>query len=447
MNTTELKLPGLRDYFTQEAYNVLRTNIQFSGQDVKIIAVTSCGMNEGKTVVSLHIGRSLAELGKRVLVIDADMRKSVMAGRNSTVKGAKGLSEVLTGQKTFSECIYATQFENFHVLFSGQYPPNPVDLLDGKYFEDVLDAVLGGEVDEVLVGGEVIAADEVHVGAVGASAVPPLPTDLSGLEPGEIAGELAGRCEAARHGGGDEVGVGATYGDVAPGQRTLAADAGHVVGLLKEADGAVAIVFPLQRLTGEVGREAVGAVATEQHAGVVDEVGLADEQLDAGGGVDVEGQFGEFLFGAPGVGSGGGVAVLVVAVEAAWLLYGGGSGSREVDAEGLAHDVDGALAAEDEAGGVAIIVGTEIDGPTAAEGEADLIVMVAHLGELEGHDGADGLIGRGELLAGEDGLYAQRLAGEGEGQGVVLEDDVAVDGDGVGEGVGHGDVDGQLAVR
>ena len=143
MNMTELKLPGLKDYFTQEAYNVLRTNIQFSGQDVKLITVTSCGMNEGKTIVSLHMGRSLAELGKRVLVIDADMRKSVMAGRNATVKNPKGLSEVLTGQEKLQDCIYATQFTNFHVLFSGQYPPNPVELLNGKYFQKTLDAVSG----------------------------------------------------------------------------------------------------------------------------------------------------------------------------------------------------------------------------------------------------------------------------------------------------------------
>lgn len=143
MNTTKLKLPGLDDYFTQEAYNVLRTNIQFCGQDVKVIAVTSCGMNEGKTVLSMHIGRSLAELGKRVLVIDADMRKSVMAGRNADVKNATGLSEVLTGQAKLQECIYATQFENLHVLFSGKFPPNPVELLNGKYFEKVIEAVKG----------------------------------------------------------------------------------------------------------------------------------------------------------------------------------------------------------------------------------------------------------------------------------------------------------------
>lgn len=141
MNTTRLKLPGINDYFTMEAYNVLRTNIQFSRQDVKVIALTSCGMNEGKTVLSLHIGRSLAELGKRVLVIDADMRKSVMAGRNADAKGAKGLSEVLVGQENLQDCIYKTQYPNLHVLFSGKYPPNPVQLLNGKYFERIVDAV------------------------------------------------------------------------------------------------------------------------------------------------------------------------------------------------------------------------------------------------------------------------------------------------------------------
>ena len=141
MNTTKLKLPGVNDYFTMEAYNVLRTNIQFSGQDVKVIALTSYGMNEGKTVLALHVGRSLAELGKRVLVIDADMRKSVMAGRNADAKGAKGLSEVLTGQENLQNAIYKTQYTNLHILFSGTYPPNPVELLNGKYFAKIINAV------------------------------------------------------------------------------------------------------------------------------------------------------------------------------------------------------------------------------------------------------------------------------------------------------------------
>lgn len=138
MNHTELKLKGISDYFTQESFNVLRTNIQFCGQDVKAIAVTSCSMNEGKSYISLHLGRSLGEIGKRVLVIDADMRKSVMAGRNADAKDPKGLSEIITGQAKLPDCIYDTQYENLHVLFSGKYPPNPVELLNTSHFDALL---------------------------------------------------------------------------------------------------------------------------------------------------------------------------------------------------------------------------------------------------------------------------------------------------------------------
>ncbi|MBQ7500716.1 MAG: CpsD/CapB family tyrosine-protein kinase [Clostridia bacterium] len=133
-----LKLLGSNDFFTQEAYKVLRTNLQFCGQDIKVIAITSCSENEGKTTVSLQIGKSFAELGKRVLVIDADMRKSVMAGRDTTATDSYGLSEVLTGLKNKEECICDTQYETMKILFAGQYPPNPVELISDKYFGELI---------------------------------------------------------------------------------------------------------------------------------------------------------------------------------------------------------------------------------------------------------------------------------------------------------------------
>jgi len=134
MEPIQLKLPGDNDFFTEEAYKVLRTNIQFCGQDIKVIAITSCNENDGKTTVALHVAKSFAELDKRVLLIDADMRKSVMAGRNTTAQVTSGLSEVLTGMCPISECLYPVMNSKMHILFSGQYPPNPVELLNGKYF-------------------------------------------------------------------------------------------------------------------------------------------------------------------------------------------------------------------------------------------------------------------------------------------------------------------------
>lgn len=138
MKTIKMKLLGDDDYFTQEAYKTLRTNLQFCGQDIKVIAITSCMENEGKSTIAMHTAKSFSELGKRVILIDTDMRKSVMVGRNSDGKDVKGLSEVLSGQEKITECIYATQYPNMHVMFAGKFPPNPVELLNGLYFETLL---------------------------------------------------------------------------------------------------------------------------------------------------------------------------------------------------------------------------------------------------------------------------------------------------------------------
>ena len=105
MNTAKIFLPGDGDFIVGEAVKTLRTNLQFCGKDVKVIEITAYAENEGKTMVSLQVARSFAELGKRVLVLDADMRKSVMAGRNTNAPSFFGLSEVLTGLRPLEECL------------------------------------------------------------------------------------------------------------------------------------------------------------------------------------------------------------------------------------------------------------------------------------------------------------------------------------------------------
>ena len=77
MQSIELKEKEL-DFRAREAYKTLRSNILFSGEDVKVVCVTSCTPSEGKSSTSFELAKSYAEMGKKVLLLDADLRKSVM---------------------------------------------------------------------------------------------------------------------------------------------------------------------------------------------------------------------------------------------------------------------------------------------------------------------------------------------------------------------------------
>ena len=76
------------DYSANESYKSLRTNLLFCGEDKKVIAVTSCTPNEGKSSVTMNLAVSMAEAGKKVILIDADMRKSVLVGRTKVRSSA-----------------------------------------------------------------------------------------------------------------------------------------------------------------------------------------------------------------------------------------------------------------------------------------------------------------------------------------------------------------------
>lgn len=118
-----------KDYVSNEAFKALRTNLLFSGSDVKTILVTSSNEDEGKSTISTELSKSLADAGKKTLFIDADMRKSVILKNNDSVKG---LSELLLDMCSVEDVIFTTQNENFDVMFSGHFPPNPVEILGGE---------------------------------------------------------------------------------------------------------------------------------------------------------------------------------------------------------------------------------------------------------------------------------------------------------------------------
>ena len=127
------------DYLTNEAFKSLRTNILFCGTELKTILITSSHENEGKSTVSSELCKSFAEIEKRVLLIDADLRKSVMLRKNSRTHDISGLSELLSDQASLEQVLYNTQHPNFDVIFCGHFPPNPVELVGSTKFKSLLD--------------------------------------------------------------------------------------------------------------------------------------------------------------------------------------------------------------------------------------------------------------------------------------------------------------------
>lgn len=132
------------DYNVLEAFRTLKTNIQFCGDNIKTIMITSSVPNEGKSTITINLARSMAESGQRVLVVDCDIRKSVLMGRlvaHLETNGLSyGLSHYLSGQKKLEEVIYTTNVENMDIIFAGRVVPNPTEILGNHYFEKLIAA-------------------------------------------------------------------------------------------------------------------------------------------------------------------------------------------------------------------------------------------------------------------------------------------------------------------
>lgn len=125
-------------YEITEEIKTLRTNLQFSGDDKKVIMLTSCILGEGKSSLSLDLAMSIAELKKKVVLVDCDLRKSVLVNKLQSGAVSKGMSHFLSGQCDFSEALCATNIPGLAVIFAGVVPPNPTELLSGAAFEKMI---------------------------------------------------------------------------------------------------------------------------------------------------------------------------------------------------------------------------------------------------------------------------------------------------------------------
>ena len=116
-----------RDYQYEEAMKTLRTNIQFSGNGLKVIMLTSAMPDEGKSETSFQLAISMAQTEGRVLFIDADIRKSVLVSRFGGGQQIYGLTQYLTGQRPLGEVLYHTNLPNLDIIFSGPMAPTPAE--------------------------------------------------------------------------------------------------------------------------------------------------------------------------------------------------------------------------------------------------------------------------------------------------------------------------------
>jgi capsular exopolysaccharide synthesis family protein len=142
-----------------EAFRTLRTNIQFSSLDeeIKTIVVTSTQPGEGKSTVISNLALTMAQGGKRVLLMDCDLRKPSLH-KKLQLSNKEGVTSVLSKEKLLQDVIKTTDVNNFFVLTSGPIPPNPAELLGSKKMKSLL-----GELDEYF---DVILIDAPPVLAV-----------------------------------------------------------------------------------------------------------------------------------------------------------------------------------------------------------------------------------------------------------------------------------------
>lgn len=122
-----------------EQFRNIRTNIQFAavGNEMRSIMITSPDPEEGKTTIISNLAVVLGQQGKKVLVMGADLRKPTLQNV-FRVHNTKGLTNVLSGQSSFADCVQETVVDNVYVISAGPIPPNPAELLATERMDEVL---------------------------------------------------------------------------------------------------------------------------------------------------------------------------------------------------------------------------------------------------------------------------------------------------------------------
>ncbi|GLO67586.1 CpsD/CapB family tyrosine-protein kinase [Oceanobacillus kimchii] len=116
-----------------EQYRTIRTNLQFASVDheIRSILLTSAGPSEGKSMTTANLAIVYAQQGKRVLLVDADLRKPTIH-YTFRLDNLRGLSNILVGETSMQDAVESSDVENLDLISCGPIPPNPSELLGSK---------------------------------------------------------------------------------------------------------------------------------------------------------------------------------------------------------------------------------------------------------------------------------------------------------------------------
>lgn len=152
-------------HVVSDQFRTVRTNIEFAGAALdrcQVVMFTSSAMSEGKSTVSANVAVTWAQAGKKVLLIDTDLRRPTIHATFRTLN-LEGVTTILTGKNTASKVIEQTFVDNLDILTSGPIPPNPSELLNSKRMSSILDWARQNYDIIVLDAPPVLAVSDVQV--------------------------------------------------------------------------------------------------------------------------------------------------------------------------------------------------------------------------------------------------------------------------------------------
>ena len=181
---------GALEYQLSEAMNTLCTNLSLAGGDIRKILITSCHPQEGKSFIAMNLMRAMAGVGKKVVLVDADIRASLLQRTydiqlRGTDKKYLGLCGYLSGLCDIEDIVGRTNIQGAHMILSGRVVMNSFPLFNSPRLEELLNR-LAAEYDIVLVDappvGTIIDAAKVAMQCDGALFV----VESGGISVGEL---------------------------------------------------------------------------------------------------------------------------------------------------------------------------------------------------------------------------------------------------------------------